>query len=356
MNTPALFHPARLVAFCGALGFAFATPAAAQTTVTTVPVGVMTLSFPATTQVTTSYISIPLTNPPIFTGSVASLTSNAITFAGLPFSGTNLAAVGAPFFARIATGAQAGRTILVKANTDNSITVDTTDNSTQTTDLTIAGWAVAAGDRIEIIVGDTLGSLLGDNTPGNPLLFVGSTSAFTADTVAIYNKATSRLDAYYFNTNSGFWRLSSGTANVNNLVIYPENALQVNRRSGRIACSMTITGEVPMISQLTKTAGSSQVVYSSSRLPIDRTLGNLGLTNWNKGTSAFTADTISIYNPALSKLETYYQHSGNSQWRKSTDATTDQSNLLIVAGSSITILKRAAVSGSASYFASAIPY
>jgi uncharacterized protein (TIGR02597 family) len=344
-----------LCALTAVLSFGLGSHAFAQS-VSTTPVGAMTYTFPATTQTTTTYISIPLTNPAVYSGQVASLTTNTITFSGTPFTAGELAQAGSPFFARIAAGPQAGRTMLVTANTTNTITVDTTDNSSQTTALDTSGWALAAGNKVDVIVGDTLASLLGDNTGQNPLLYVGSASAFTADTVGVYNKATSKFDVYYFNTTSGFWRLSNGAVSANGIVIYPETALQINRRSGRSATTLTIVGDVPSAAPLTKTVGGSQVIYSSARYPVDVTLSQLSFTNWTKANSAFTADTVSIYNPTTSKMDTYYQRLDNGQWRKSTDSVTNVSALVIPAGSSITILKRGSVSEATSFLAASLPY
>ena len=77
--------------------------------------------------------------------------------------------------------------------------------------------------------------------------------------------------------------------------------------------------------------------------------------NWVKSTGVFTADTISIYNNITFKFDAYYQLP-DSTWRKSGDATTDQSGTVIPAGTSLGILQRASVSGATSYLSSVIPY
>jgi len=325
--------------------------------VTTVPVGAMTYTFPATTQVTTTYISIPLTNPAVYTLPVASLTANTITFSGTPFPSGGLAQTGSPFFARIATGAQAGRTMLITANTTSTITVDSTDNSSQTTGLDTSGWALAAGDRIEIIVGDTLGSLLGDNTSGNPVVFVGASSSFSADIVGVYNKATTKFDTYFFSTTLGYWRsTATSTTNVNSLVIYPENSIQVSRKAGRSQTALLLVGDVPALAPFIKVTGSNSTIYSGSRFPVDVTLSQLQLTNWNKSNSMFSADTLSIYNTATTKFDVYYQKIDGT-WRLSTNSTTDQSGVVIPATSSIGMTKKGTVSNSTSFvYSAALPY
>ena len=246
--------------------------------------------------------------------------------------------------------------MLITANTNNTLTVDTTDHSAQTTALDGTGFAVQANDTIQIVAGDTLASLLGDGSVNNPVQLVAGTSAFTADTVSIYNTALNRSDVYYFNTSRNAWSLFNTTANQNNLVIYPEMVLGVTRRPNRPAMSLVITGSVPEVSPLTKTVGGqASAIYGSTRFPADMTLSALNIPGWTQSNSLFTADTIGIWNQSLGRTDTYYQLP-SGQWRKSGDSTTDQSSLVITAGTGVTILKRTAVSGASSFLAVAMPY
>ncbi len=330
-------------------------PSNAQS-VSTVPVGAMTYTFPATTQVTTTYISIPLTNPAVYTLPVASLTPNTLTFSGTPFPAGGLAQTGSPFFARIATGAQAGRTVLITANTTSAITVDSTDNSSQTTGLDTSGWAVAAGDRIEIIVGDTLASLFGKNTVSAPLLLVGGSSPLSADTIGVYNKNTGGIDNYYFNINSGYWRPLTINSNSNNVILYPELGINVTQRSNRSAVSLTITGEVPAVYPLTKVTGGTTTIYTGSRYPVDFILGSVVFSNWNKSNSPLSADTINIYNSNTGKFDSYFQRLDNSQWNKIGSGLVDQSSVVISGRQSFSIIKRGAISDAASFIYNPLPY
>lgn len=341
---------AAFAALSGFLGFSNAQ------SVATTPVGAMTYSFPATTAVTTTYISVPLTNPTVYSGPTASSTSTTITFSGTPFTAGALSAAGSPFFARIATGAEAGRMVLITANTANTITVDVSDKSSQTTNLDTASFAVAAGDRVEIVVGDTLASFFGDNTASNPLTFVGAGILANADTISIYNKITAKFETYFFNTTAGYWRSSTVNANANNLVLYPEAAIGITRRASRPLVTLTTLGEVPVVAPATKTLGANGVVYVSTRYPVDRTLGQLTFNNWTKGTILGNSDTISIFNPTTAKFDTYFQRSADSQWRKSTATTVDASSTVIPAGSMIAILRRGTLATPATFVSTPLPY
>jgi uncharacterized protein (TIGR02597 family) len=344
-----------LTALAATLLAALSTPTFAQSVATT-PVGVMTYTFPATSQITTNYISIPLYNPSIYSGAVSSLNATTINFTGTPFTAGSLAQVGSPFFAKISSGSQAGRTCLIISNTVNSITLDTTDNSSQTTDLNLSGWSLAINDRIEIVPGDTLGSLFGINTTQDPLLFTAGTSTLNSDLVAFYSKAQSRLISYFFSTAQGYWRTSQSTQNQNNLVIYPENAIVIVRRSGRAQTSLTITGVVPDVAPLTKVTGSVATVYVGSRVPVDTTLAALSLTNWTKSNSNLTADIVGIYNSASGRFDSYFQRLDNNEWRRTTSGAQNQSNFVIPAGSGILLVKRSSVTNQNSFISSPLPY
>ncbi len=333
--------------------------AEAQTTVTTTPVGYITYTIPATNgaQTTTTYISFPLLNNPAYSGAVSALTSNTLTVAGTPWTAGQFAAAGSPFFVKISSGLEAGRFLLVTANTANTLTVDVTDHSSQTTPLDGSGFAVQVNDRIEVIAGDTLASVLGDGSGNNPLLLVGSISLFTADSVGIYNSSLNRMATYYFNTTRNAWNLSSALTNQNGLVIYPDMAIAITRRPNRPALTFQLQGRVPDVTPLTKTVGgSSSPVYSSTRFPVDVKLTSLNIPGWTKSNSLFTADTLAIWNQNLARWDTYFQRADNSQWRKSGDTLTDQSNFVIPAGTGISILKRSAVSGQSSFLAVSMPY
>ncbi len=329
--------------------------ATAQEAVTT-PVGVMTYTFPATTQLTGTYISVPLTASPVFSGSVATVGANSLTFSGTPFTAGALSQASAPHFVRFQSGAQIGRIILVTANTANSVTVDVTDNSTQTTNLNTSGFAVAEGDRVQIIPGDTLASFFGDNTPQNPLVFAGAAAPLSADTISVFNKATSRYDSYFFSTSLGYWRpATSSTQNVNSLILYPESGVGITRRNGRPATQISVVGEVPTIPSLTKTVGGNQGINSSTRVPVDMTLGQLNIANWIKSNAPLSADSLSIFNPTTARWDSYYQRVDGT-WRRNGGPNTDQSSVVISAGSTVGILKRGVVSGQASFISVPLPY
>jgi len=344
-----------------ALGAMLAQPALAQNATTT-PVGAMTYTFNATATVTTTTMSIPLMAPPVYSGKVSSLTPNSITVTGAAWVAGAYAAAAQPYFVVIKSGSQAGRMLKVTANTSDTLTLDTSDNSTQATALDFSGWALAAGasgDSFELIPGDTLATIFGDNSGQNPLLFVGGSSTLNADSISIFNKSTGLWDAFYFHQTAGNWRKKGdNVTNQNNTVVYPEAGFMITRRSGRPAAGpLTITGTVPTVAPITKFSGTSQATATSSRFPVDCTIANLRYSHWTKGTSTLNSDVLNVFNPTTGMWDAYYQLSSNSQWRKRGDNVTDYSNFSIQAGSAITITKRGALTNTQSLVSSTqMPY
>lgn len=364
-----LFHFLAVAAF--ALN---AVPIQAQTTVNTVPEGMLTFSLPATGtgENSISYFSLPMTADPVYEDIVSSVTSSTISVANTSaFTGTlaNLSqpASAVPYFVKFLTGAQAGRIMLVTGNTTTSLTLDTTDNTSASTEALTGNtdyltptsptpFNVKAGDRFEVFAGDTLASLFGTNTVQNPLVLNGGGSSFTADTIGIYDVAFGIVQAYYFNTTAGYWEVSGSTANANNTILYPYSALTITRRQNEAATSFALTGRVPEVASLIKVPGSSIVIYRSTGYPTDMTLSQLNFgSNWTQGSSSFVADNIAVWDAAFSQFDTYYQLA-DSTWRESGNAATDQSSFVIPAGTILVINQRNSVSGAASFLQSVLPY
>ncbi len=346
----------RPLAACAALLFAALTTLNAQSVATT-PVGAMVYSFPATgsTSLTSIHVAFPLTAAAIYTGPIQSATGNSITVAASPFTSNQLAQSDSPYILKIASGTQAGRRMLITANTANTITVDVSDNSSSETPLNEVGFSVAQGDRIEIFPADTIAGIFGTNGPGDPIVIAGGSSALVADTINIYNKATLRNDIIFFSTTLGHWRTNTATTNINNRVIFPEEGLVINRRANRTATSLTIVGEVPKIRPLAKTTGSGSVITTSTLHPADTTLAQLNIANWTKSNNALTGDTLSIYNPLTLKNDVYFQRTDN-EWRLVGGGSVNRNSVVIPAGTSFTVLKRNSATGANSFLSFELPY
>jgi len=328
---------------------------------TTTPVGAMTYSFPATSgATTTTTLSIPLLRPSVFVGVVGSLTTNSsITVTGAGWTAGAYATPAQPYFVRFTSGNQAGRTIKVTGNTADTLTLDTSDNSTQPTPLDLAGWAVVPGtDSFELFPGYTFAILFGDNTAGNLVAFKTSNNIKNADTVQIFNGSV--WDLYYFDTTSNCWRSKTSANNVNDMVIYPNMGIMISRKANNpVPAEIVVLGSVPSIAPLTKTTGGSSTRYVSSGFPVDMTLGSLNLTGWVKAASLKSnpgPDTVLIYNGT--SWDIYFQSSvAPYNWLAKNNPVGNASTTAIPAGSIIGIVKKASVSGASSFLkTSTMPY
>jgi hypothetical protein len=133
-------------------------------------------------------------------------------------------------------------------------------------------------------------------------------------------------------------------------------ALRIRRRINEATVSLVLVGRVTEVPTVTKTTGNNSIVYVSTGYAENLTFSQLQFgSNWIKGTSATTANTIGVWDAATGVFDTYYQKP-DSTWRKSTDANTDQSNFVLTAGTAISILQRGTVSGANSFLSTPLPY
>jgi hypothetical protein len=339
MNTPALFHPARLVAFCGALGFAFATPAAAQT-VTTVPVGVMTYAIPAGTPAAPSLTAISFQlydqTPPnqgIGNGAVGQITADSTTKTTL----INVANGGwvagalssnlAPYLLRITSGAKEGKFYRITANT--------------ATTLTISGMnSFDLGTTFQIVSAETLENFfVGTNA------LLGGSSAAESDVVYLFQGGS--WVGYYFNTTNSRWLKTSGrslsTDNFGSMMLHPESGLMIQRKGA--ALSLVYAGTVPN-NQFNASIPNSGGFVTNSGFPVDTTLGSLALdlklSGWVKSAQPLSADRVSLFQGG--SWVSYYNN--GTTWRKVSGRAADESGVKIAAGTSIIITKIGAAANS----------
>jgi uncharacterized protein (TIGR02597 family) len=328
---------------------------AQSATVATVPVGMITYPLASGT---TSYLSLPLTNLEIYTGSVSAVTSNTISVGDSPAPFTSsLAAPAAPYFVKFLSGSQVGRVLLITANTTSTVTLDTTDHAIGSPVLlNTTGFGVAAGDTFEIFPGDTLASVFGAGTTASPSILAGSTSVAGSDTVSLFTAVNAPAVTYYFNTTAGCWEQSGVTGNANNTIIYPYSAFAVTRLASNAATALVLQGRVTSVAAEIKVV-SNGTVYTSTQYATDVPLAKLQFgSNWLTGSSVATADTLSVWNASEGHFDTYYQEP-DTTWRKYPDAVTDQSSVAISPGTVTTIAKRDVVSGGASFLQPAqLPY
>jgi uncharacterized protein (TIGR02597 family) len=358
-----LSHFFTVIAFAAA-----ATAVQAQTPINTVPEGITTFNIAATPAAanSSSYFSAPLINDPTYTGAVsATPTTNTITVGDQPppWTTVTLGAAANPYFVKFLSGLQAGRVCQVLSNTASTLTLDITDNTTQSVALNATNYSVATGDTFEIFAGDTLGLMFGLNTGSSPLVLKGG-NRLTADSVTIFVPDQNQLVSYYFDTAANQWEQIGSTVNANNIVIRPYAAFIITRRQNEAATSFVLTGRVAEVEHTVKTLGGNAAVYDSTGYPVDIMLSQLQLgTNWAKATipaapaipNSLVADTVSVWDASANQFDVYFECT-DSTWRKVNGGNTDQSSFVIPAATTVCFTKRSIVTGSNSFLQPVLPY
>ncbi|HEX8295685.1 MAG TPA: TIGR02597 family protein [Chthoniobacteraceae bacterium] len=341
---------------------AFTGSALAQTN--TAPVGFLTYSFPATATATTSYLSTPLGTSVLFSGKASGVSANVLAAEVAGWQVNEFISAGTnsrPSFLRITSGAQVGRVLRIVANDASTLTLDVTDESAQTTALNATGFALAVGDSFEISAAHTLRTALGEGANAFP---GQGASLAAAGGIGLWNAALRKFDYFYWSTTQAQWVKDGAGTNLDagGTVLPPNATLAVFRPAGQPADSIILTGRAATVAPLLKHSGASSVRYSGMHVPVAMTLSQVSLgSNWVRGTSAFTADTLSLpdgtttVNGVITPKWAAYFQLASGEWRKS-GSSANQNSTVIPAGSAVAFLKRASVTGSGSFLALPLPY
>ena len=331
----------------------------------TAPVGYLTHSFPATATATTTYLSAPLATGVAFSGKVTAVGVSTLGVATAAWQ-VNEFVAGAngsgDSYVHFLSGAQAGRVLRITANAASELTLDTTDGTAQTTALTLSGFAVAVGDAFEISAALTLRTAFGDGGGGT---FPGEgTSLATAGGIGLWNAALRVFEYFFWSSAEEQWVKdgASPTLDAGDTLLPPNATLAIFRPAGQAADALILTGRAATVAPLLKHPGSAAVRYFGMHVPVAVTLSQLALgSGWTRGTSAFTADTLSIpdgtaiVNGVVTSKWTAYFQRPDGEWRKS-GSTASQNAVSIPAGTAVAFTKRTAVSGSASFLPLPLPY
>lgn len=297
----------------------------------TTPIGYMNLAIAGGGA--TSTFGIPLDEPQgpssgIRAGRIDALTATSLTAAAGGWTDGALASASAPWSVRFTSGAAAGRTLAVSANTATTLTFSGVS-------LTTLG--VVAGDAFELVAVDTLNTFFGAGT------LAGGTAATTADAVRIYSSA---WVSYYYSTSLGYWRLASGpTTNYGNVTLRTQSGLQVLRRGA--AMNLTVTGRVLSTPYRVPVANAGGTLLNLG-YPMDTTLAGLSLqsriSGWRSGTTSTTADMVSLYDGSSWVSYVY----NGSYWQHLTTGVNSNA-IAIPAGSAVLISRPGSTSGTTDF-------
>ena len=222
---------------------------------------------------------------------------------------------------------------------------------------------MAIGDQFEVLPGDTLATIFGDNT-NTPVVVTGGANFTQADTVGLPTTSGAPQPTYYFNTTYGYWAQYQGATNtngspvnVNSAIIYPNTAAVVLVRNANPTAQLSLMGRVSQVALLQKVTGRTST-YNSTQCAADITLGQLSLgANWSANNIFTQADTIGVF-PFGQSPQTFsvYYEDASQNWHLYPNTTNTVNSTTIPAGSVLTILKRSGVSGAGAFLTTSMPY
>ncbi len=381
MNTSTLRIPIAAVAVL--VGSIF-TPAQAQTTATTDPVGFVTQALAGSAD---SYIYIPFKQAPTYAGATSAAVSGASSNVLTVTAGTGWTT---DQFAPSATTLQPKYYVLVRSGTKAGMFYTVKNNSATTLTLDLAGDSISAavisGSTFQICAYDTLNTIFPSGAGVN-----GSSSfslASRQSEVLLPDFLTAGVNlapgaSYYYYTGiasggAGWRRAGSPTSTiVNDQVLYPDTSFIV-RHNVATSTSLTTMGTVQtgqiQIPLTTVATATNQDIPVAAPVPANLTLAqsNLFLSGAFAGSSSFSAasrqDELYVWDnslaPSINKAPdaTYYYYtgvsSGGAGWRLvgSPISTIVDTNSVLGPGKTVMIRKKNAGAPSTVFWAFTPPY
>src|SRR6266513_903883 len=322
----------------------------AQTTVTTDPVGLTSTSCLGNSD---TYLGIPFTRPPEFTGTVQSANANTLTINGAPGWANNqfVYAAGTQskhYYVLIgnggATNPKEGHNYAVMSNGSSTLTVDTSlDN--------LIG--VVANTRVTLIPYWTPATIFPSGDAG--VSFTATTSPPTYKTeLLIPNTSSAGINlspaATYFFINNGpnvGWRLEGdNSTDHGDDPLLPDSYFIVRNNNGASTLPLTAAGTILMSKlavPILASASQPQDNPVAMIRPVDTTLDSNGLAPID--TSFLQGDQLLLFDNMQAQIgkQPNKIYTFNDGWRLSSD-NRDHSKDIVPAGSAM-IMRRAAKSG-----------
>lgn len=346
--------------------------AGAQTSVTTDPVGFTTVQCLANSD---TFVSVPFTRPPEFTGAVQSVSGSTLTVSGSPWTANQFVYNGTNqrnrYYALIGPGGSGntkeGHTFLVTANTQNELTLDTAQES-----LT----GVPAGAQLVLIPYWTLASVFPPTDQNVSFTPTTSTRSFQTQILIPNYDAVGINPGYsatYYFINSGAnvgWRKfgEDPTAERGDDPLAPDGYIVVRNQNGAPTRPLAAAGAV-LMKKLTIPLATSATTQQDNSVamirPVTVPLSGTGLSPANGSFVATTStrsfqDQLLLFNNAQAAINkapsaTYYYM--NNGWRLfGDDPAVDHSADQIPAGSALRVRKARTANGQPALWTNAPTY
>jgi uncharacterized protein (TIGR02597 family) len=334
----------------------------AQTTVTTDLVGFTTTSCLGNSD---TYLGIPFTRPPEFTGTVQSVSGSTLAINGSPSWTSNqfvYAAGTQPkhYYVLIGNGGAAnpkeGHIYTATSNGSNTLTVNTSfDNLT----------GVAANTNVTLIPYWTPATIFPPSNAGTSFTVTDSPPTYKTE-LLIPNTSSAGINlpptATYFFINNGAnigWRLEGdNSADHGDDPLLPDSYFIVRNSNGAPTLPLTAVGSVLMSKlavPILTSANQQQDNPVTMIRPVDTTLDSNGLAPID--TSFLQGDELLLFDNTQQQIgkQPSKTYNFNDGWRLTTDSL-DHSKDLIPSGSAVLVRKAAKTGGAAVYWVNAPNY
>jgi len=255
-----------------------------------------------------SFVPVNLTKAPVFTGS-ATAVATTVNLTGASLTGSFGPTGGYPtHYVVIRSGSGEGYVSDIVSATSSTVT--TADNLSS---------FLATSQSVAVIPHIKLSDVLGT---GASVLVTGGSAATSADNVLLVD-STGAFKTYYYKTGIGAGWKTAANADATSLIVYPGEAILVNRRQIADSAAIVQSGTVPPHSVKTVIDGSGKLTAVASGVPISVTLPNL-TSVLAGGSAASSADNVLVINPTTGKLDTLYYKTGiGAGWKTSANANAD---------------------------------
>lgn len=338
-------------------------------TVTTNPVGYMTITVPAQSD---KKISVPLQTATTWSGASVSVATNTITFANSSFTAGQFG--NGTHMIQVSSGTLTGRIFKILSNDTNSITVDPVGSNN------IVDQGFAATNTVNVRPYWTLDTLfengggVGQNSdPFSPVTMI----QFFSNSTTSINKSSSETYFYYDGSQGGdagwYNNDALGDGPQGGKILDPANPIAIRNLTNDVL-SIVMPGSVPMISQTALVMADTQDNDTILQQPFPTDISLIESNLRESGAVAASSDPFSptdivfTYDPAGTGLNPsssgayfYYDGSqgGDAGWYDMDaleNGTIPTTTKTLKAGSQIVIRKSAGGALTATPWTAPVPY
>jgi len=248
----------------------------------------------------------------------------------------------APYFIRLTSGPQSGRTFRIVTPGNTATRVYIADDGLGLASLNLE--TGTTGTRFEIIPGDTLASFFGTATPVNTLVLQGAAEPLHADLVQVWGGAA-WLNFYY---NTAWQRWARDTDLIsdpsrNGFLLRSDRGVMLTRRAPT-PLDLAVLGRVLNTPQRTfHTRTDNALTFLATMQVADITLGALALQsptrslNWQGAADSASADILLVWSGAT--WFSFHFNSAAGHWQL-VGETQNRDTFVLKAGTPVFVQRR----------------